>query len=119
MKFKNKEAEKLWLEGVQNNQDSYGKAGYDFALSWANAMEERMEAGAELMDIAKELSHEVNTDGITGFLYGCAVGVLSDVWKFGETLRQWHNLDIQIGNEGEKANESGGVLNPALMNINV
>jgi len=32
-------------------------------------------------------------------------------------LRKWHNIKTQIGNEGEKANASGGVLNPALLNI--
>ena len=35
----------------------------------------------------------------------------------GEDLRRWHNLDTQIRNEGEIANEKGGVLNPAIMSI--
>lgn len=50
-------------------------------------------------------------------MYGCAVSILSQVWIHGEELRRWHNLDSQIGTEGEKANESGGVLNPAVLNI--
>lgn len=44
-----------------------------------------------------------------------AVVVLTKCWSRGEELRRWHNLDTQIGNEGEKANASGGVLNPALL----
>jgi hypothetical protein len=28
-----------------------------------------------------------------------------------------HNIDKQCGNEGEKANESGGTLNPALLSF--
>jgi len=32
-------------------------------------------------------------------------------------LRRWHNKENQIGTEGDKANESGGVLNPALLSI--
>ena len=48
--------------------------------------------------------------------YG-AVSTLSKVWEHGEELRRWSNLDLQIGNEGEKANESGGTLNPALLNV--
>lgn len=52
-------------------------------------------------------------------MYGCAVSALAKFWVHGEQLRIWHNLDIQIGNEGEKANESGGVLNPALLNISI
>jgi hypothetical protein len=43
--------------------------------------------------------------------------VLASCWEHGEELRRWHNLKTQIRDEGEKANESGGVLNPALLNI--
>jgi hypothetical protein len=48
---------------------------------------------------------------------GCAVSILSHFWKHGEELRRWHKIDTQIGDVGDKANESGGVLNPALLNI--
>lgn len=50
-------------------------------------------------------------------MYGCAVGMLAKAWKHGEDLRRWHNLKTQLANEGEKANEQGGVLNPALLRI--
>jgi len=39
------------------------------------------------------------------------------VWAHGEALRLWHNLKYQLRDEGEKANETGGVLNPALLNL--
>lgn len=42
---------------------------------------------------------------------------LSRFWEHGEALRLWHNLDTQIKNEGEIANKTGGVLNPAILNI--
>lgn len=109
--------EATWKKGLENNQDDYGAAGYRFAESWANLMEEKIAAGAKVADIAKETSHEADTEGITGFMYGCAVSVLSAVWEHGEELRQWHNLDTQIGDEGEKANETDAVLNPALLSI--
>ena len=80
-------------------------------------MEEGIGDGKKLEDIAQATSHEADTEGITGFMYGCAVSLLSQAWKHGEELRRWHNLDTQIKDEGEKANESGGVLNPALLNI--
>ena len=66
-------------------------------------------------DIAKSSARETDTDGITGFMYGAAVSILAKAWVYGEELRRWHNLDTQIQHEGEKANESGGVLNPALL----
>jgi len=50
-------------------------------------------------------------------MYGCAVVILSKCWEHGEALRRWHNKDTQIGDEGDRANESGGVLNPALLSI--
>ena len=109
--------QKLWDDGVKKNTDPYGAQVYIFAQAWAELMEARLAAGDKLEDIAKETSHEADTTGITGFMYGCAVSILAECWKHGEELRTWHNLDTQLGNEGEKANVSGGVLNPALLNI--
>lgn len=114
MKLKDTES---WQKTVEANQDPYGKAAVDFAEAWANLMEKHLENGEKLEDFAKQTSHEADTEGITGFMYGCAVFILSQVWEHGEELRRWHNLATQLGNEGEQANESGGVLNPALLNI--
>ena len=69
-----------------------------------------MERRISVAGCAEEASHIADTEGITGFQYGCAVGILSQVWVHGEKLRRWHNLDRQIGNEGELANEKGGVM---------
>ena len=115
MKLKNPE---LWAECVKNNgSDPYSGVAVRFAERWANLMEEHMERGEKLPDCAKRLSHKADTEYITGFLYGCAVGILSEVWVHGETLRQWHNLNAQLKDEGERANKEGGVLNPAVMTI--
>ena len=106
-----------WDKTVAANDDPYGKAGVSYTQRWAEMMEAKLEAGEKLEDIADKTSHEADTEGITGFMYGCAVSILSQVWEHGEELRRWHNKDVQIGDEGDKANESGGVLNPALLNI--
>ena len=100
-----------------NNDDPYSKAAVDYAEQWASLMESAIAEGKVIEDVAKQLSHDADTDGITGFMYGCAVEGLAHFWEHGEQLRRWHNLDTQIQHEGEKANESGGVLNPALLNI--
>src|SRR5690348_12032876 len=99
------------------NTDPYGGAVVTFTERWADLMEKRMDKGGKIADIAKPTSHEADIEGITGFMYGCAVQALAYFWEHGEALRLWHNLDTQIGTEGEKANEGGGVLNPAIMNI--
>ena len=107
----------VWQDWIDNNKDFYGKGVIDYAERWANMIEEKMAEGISLEDVAKDTSHEANTDGITGYMYGVAMQVLATSWEHGDQLRRWHNLDTQIGTEGEKANEGDGVLNPALLNI--
>lgn len=80
-------------------------------------MEERLAAGETIEEMAKETSHDADTEGITGFMYGWAVGALGEFWVHGEELRQWHNIETQVRNEGTIANRDGGTLNPALLNI--
>jgi hypothetical protein len=107
-----------WETWRSNNTDPYGSGVIRYAEAWADLMEARMaETGAPVEEVAKSASHDADTEGITGFMYGAAVSVLASVWEHGDALRRWHNLDTQLGTEGEKANESGGVLNPALLNI--
>ncbi len=111
--------EEEYREYVRKNQDSYSSGVVHFSERWALMMEGAIRVGRLLKEIADELSHQADTEGITGFMYGCAVKELSHFWVHGEELRRWHNLKTQIGNEGEKANKSSGVLNPALLSINV
>jgi hypothetical protein len=107
----------VWNEWVANNQDPYGSGIIRYAQRWADLMESRMASDAALVSIAESTSHEADTEGITGFMYGAAVSVRASSWEHGEDLRRWHNLDTQMGDEGERANEDGGVLNPAVLNI--
>lgn len=97
-----------------------------FSERWAALMEKQIPDGSTSPqtlgilvreDFAKNTSHEADTDGITGFMYGCAVQGLAHFWIHGEELRCWHNKEIQIGTEGDEANQNGGVLNPAILNI--
>ena len=104
---------------TKNSSDGYSLGVVRYTERWAALMEKRIDAGETLEAIAQATSHEADTDGITGFMYGCAVSALANFWIHGEALRRWHNLDTQIGSEGEKANESGGVLNPALLSLNI
>ena len=114
MKLKDKDG---WDRTVAANTDPYGGACISYMERWADLMEARMAAGEELEAVAEATSHEADTEGITGFMYGVSVSILSKVWEHGERLRRWHNLHTQVGDEGVKANESGGTINPALMNI--
>lgn len=106
-----------WKLSVKKNQDGYGSGVIRFTARWANMMEAEMAKGKKLKNIADKISYKADVEGISGFMYGCAVSILSQVWKHGEELRRWHNKETQIGTEGDKANKTGGVLNPALLTV--
>lgn len=100
-----------------NSDDPYGQGILTYANLWARLMEARIEAGEALPDIADECSRLADEEGITGFMYGCAVSLLAQAWIHGEELRRWHNKETQSGTEGDRANETGGVLNPAMLSV--
>lgn len=104
-----------WDEWVNKNDDFYGAGVIEFAGRWANLMETKMADGEKLEDIAMSTSHEADTDGITGFMYGAAVQTLSKHWKYGEQLRRWHNAYLAPEQADEANAAPGVVLNPALV----
>ena len=105
--------EKEYKDWYDKNNDKYSRACFTYAERWA----EMMEAGIEksdnpmqyIVDNAGKLSFEANVEGITGFMYGCAVSILSQCWEYGELLRKWHNKEY--GYDGD------GVVNPAIVPI--
>lgn len=91
------------------NVDPYGACIFEYATGWAKLMQAEIANGKELKDIASETSFQLGFLGITGFMYGAAVSVLSQHWKHGAELKQWHNA---------KYNHHGaGVVNPALLTV--
>ncbi len=107
----------VFANADENGGDEYGNAIMRYAVAWATTIEEQILEGKQLRDIAKQTSRDVDDEGITGFMYGCVISILAFAWGYGEELRRWHNLDTQIGIEGERANNDGAVLNPALLVI--
>lgn len=105
--------EELYNRGYNNNLDPYGHGVYTFAERWAALMEKDIEASGNpaksIIENAEKRSSEADTEGITGFMYGCAVNILSQCWEYGEILRKWHNKEY--GYEGD------GVVNPAILTV--
>jgi len=101
-----------WKKYVDANKgDEYGEAVLKFAERWANGIEKRMKGGETLKACARSVSKEANKGiGITGFMYGLGVLILSKVWKWGDELKAWHNERY-----GKPA--KGGVANPAVMTV--
>lgn len=109
--------QKVYDDWKAQQKDDYSREIFNYAERWADLMEAELAKKRLLKTVADKASHDADTTGITGFMYGAAVSVLSQCWTHGEELRQWHNLKTQIGKEGEAANRKGGVLNPAILNI--
>lgn len=105
-----------WATFVEiNSKDAYSNGVVVYCERWARLMQQEIDNGAELKDIADSTSRAADVDGITRFMYGAAVNTLAHCWIYGEELRRWHNSSY--GEQGEKANESGGTINPAVLTI--
>lgn len=100
---------KIYEDWKAKNTDPYGSCIFRYSERWADLMERELENGVRIKDVAEKLSHEADTEGITGFMYGVSVNILSQCWIHGEELRKWHN--------GEYDYKGDGVVNPAILAI--
>lgn len=109
--FKVKEGmEEEYLKNKASCEGDFYRMGiFRYAERWGSLMEQEMRNGATVAQVAERTSDQADTDGITGFMYGQAVRILSGYWEHGEELRQWHNQ--KYGYEGQ------GVVNPAVWTI--
>lgn len=106
--------ESAYKEWYDKNSDDYGRACFTYAERWAEMLEKKIEESTDeptkvIEENANELSHTADVEGITGYMYGCAVRILALTWEYGEELRVWHNR--KYGHEGD------GVVNPAILTI--
>lgn len=106
------EKKEKYQELLKKNNDFYGRGIIKYAEAFALLLEKAISESEEPAEIvienkAQQLSHDADKEGITGFMYGMAIGMLSEYWKYGEDLRKWHN---------KKYDHSGdGVVNPAVL----
>lgn len=113
LEFKDDESKTKWEQWVEiNSHDGYSLGVVTYARRWAKYMQHLMtKHNKAIYQIADNVSIVTDIDGITGFMYGCAVAILSECWKYGEELRRWHNK--KYGHE-----DCDGVVNPAVLTIN-
>lgn len=99
---------------VENNSnDGYSRAVIDYGEMWGKLMQVELAKGKSLREIARLSQKGLGYLGITGFQYGCVVKGLSHFWKHGEELRKWHNKEYGV------SEDKAGVVNPAILTINV
>lgn len=104
-----------WDKWVAANTDGYGGACIKIArrvMEELDNAEKPIDASAMILQADRHFD-----EGITGFMAGAVAQMVSACHERGEEFRRSWNHETQIGDEGDKANESGGVLNPALLNI--
>ena len=122
MKLKDK---KGWNVYVKTNTDPYGKCCVDVARRVMELLEEDLtplhEGYHPDINTPHGLICKADTDidggGITGFMAGCVAQMVAKCHERGDEFRRVWNKENQINDEGDKANESGGVLNPALVTV--
>lgn len=92
-----------------NSKDFYSQSVIRYMERWADLMETAIAGGATVAQAAANTGQEADSEGITGFQYGCAVKALAHFWLHGEELRQWHNHHYNY--------EGQGTINPAILNF--
>jgi len=113
MKLKDPQA---WQEWQDSNKDPYGNACIMVARRVMEILDDDKEFDCHT--IISQADRETNAGGISGFMAGAVASMVSQCHERGEEFRKQWNKDLQIEDEGDKANEKeGAVLNPALLNI--
>ncbi len=106
--------EQDYQDWYNKNLDPYGHACFTYAERWAEMLEELIENSSDepikvIVENANRTSHEADVSGITGFMYGMSINILSHCWEYGEELRKWHNKEYNY--------DGDGVVNPAILTI--
>ena len=117
--------QKRWDVWVKQNEDAYGKCCVDVARRVMEILDEELgnpivggyDNPMSTHKLICRADCDIEAGGITGFMAGCVAQMVSQCHSRGEEFRKAWNLHTQIGKEGEEANKTGGVLNPAVMNI--
>ena len=103
--------EKEWKEAKEKNtKDPYSAGVVKVTEKCCDALDEELKPKAAC-------DKAIGDSGITGFMAGCMAQWVAYFHPRGEEFRKWWNIDNSIGDEGEKANEGKGVLNPAILTI--
>ena len=83
-----------WDLLVKNNPEPYGQGVLRYAARWAWMMDSRINGGESVAKSAEQTKHIADREGITGAMFGFAVGVLSRCWVHGDELKSWYQSTI-------------------------
>ena len=99
---------------VEINKDPYSSAVVRFGERWAELLEKAIETNGQpekvIVLLMDKTAREADTEGITGFMYGCAVQALHEFWEYGDILNYYHNKSYGV-------DDNSGTVNPAILTI--
>ena len=107
---------KKYQAWLANNTDNYGRDCFVYAERFADMLEiEYINAINVPMSKILELygdkfSDDADKEGLTGFMVGMSINILSQCWEFGKDLKVWWNTKY-----GKP--DAEGTVNPACMTI--
>jgi hypothetical protein len=100
-----------WDNWVKKNNDPYGKACVDVARRVMEILDKEP-GDFDVHALVTRGDEETDSGGITGFMAGCVASMVSHCHSRGEEFRKKWNHDVAPDQE-----DTGGVLNPALLTI--
>ncbi len=83
----------LKIRRIRNDQNT--KYLFPFMTNWARLMQKYMQDGETLDQCAKKAFAMADTDDIDIECY-TAISILSELWIYGDQLKQWHNLSHEF-----------------------
>lgn len=93
-----------------NSKENYDRAIIRYIILWVQYMEYlNQKYGMKISDIWDNCSYLANIEGVTGFMYGAAASIISQVWQHGEEFRKCYNAKWNY--YGERT------VNPAVLTL--
>lgn len=100
MIVRNKEIYLNWKK--INVGNGYGFDIFDFCEKWANLMEEEIEKGKSIEDVADKTSEIVGRKEISNTMFDSALNILYKCWIHGYDLESWFKKKNRHVIGGEK-----------------
>lgn len=107
---------KKYQEWLGINNDSYGRTCFVYAERFADLLEIEYVKSIDVpMSKILELygdkfSDDADKEGMTGFMVGISINILSQCWEYGEVLKVWWNTQYDRP-------DAEGTVNPACITI--
>lgn len=87
MKVRNKDVYMKWKR--VNANDGYSFDIFKFSEKWADLMEEEVEKGHNIEEIADDTSKIAGIDELTNTMFDSALDILYRCWIYGYELETW------------------------------